>query len=123
MRYANYILQTLLNGTAFPGNGSNQGEVESPLAGEFRLQSDFELSRDPRSVLRISSVALCLTQPTALPANGNPSLVRASYPTAVEGFEHICADNQQLMASKFRAAMSKLAIVGQSRYLLTDCSG
>ncbi|KAJ7792784.1 heme peroxidase [Mycena olivaceomarginata] len=32
----------------FPGNGSNQGEVVSPLAGEFRLQSDFAIARDPR---------------------------------------------------------------------------
>ncbi|KAJ7203244.1 heme peroxidase [Mycena pura] len=83
-----FFIETLLNGTAFPGNGSNQGEVESPLAGEFRLQSDFELSRDPRTACEWQSFV----------------------------------NNQQLMASKFRAAMSKLAIVGQSRYLLTDCS-
>jgi hypothetical protein len=46
--YSTSVAQTLLIGTAFPGNGSNQGEVESPLPGEFRLQSDFELARDPR---------------------------------------------------------------------------
>lgn len=29
-------LETLLKGTAFPGDGAHQGEVESPLPGEFR---------------------------------------------------------------------------------------
>ena len=42
-------MQTLLKGTLFPGNGSNVGEVESPLEGEFRLFSDAEIARDPRS--------------------------------------------------------------------------
>ena len=42
-------VQTLLKGVLFPGNGSNVGEVESPLAGEFRLFSDNELARDPRT--------------------------------------------------------------------------
>lgn len=42
-------MQTLLEGTLFPGNGSNVGEVESPLLGEFRLFSDNELARDPRT--------------------------------------------------------------------------
>ncbi|KAJ6528227.1 heme peroxidase [Mycena vulgaris] len=45
---AQFFVETLLVGTGFPGNGSNQGEVVSPLAGEFRLQSDFAIARDPR---------------------------------------------------------------------------
>ncbi|KAJ6546368.1 manganese peroxidase isozyme precursor [Mycena sp. CBHHK59/15] len=45
---AQFFVETLLTGTLFPGNGSNQGEVLSPLAGEFRLQSDFAIARDPR---------------------------------------------------------------------------
>ena len=40
--------QTLLKGTLFPGNVSNVGEVQSPLKGEFRLQSDFSIARDTR---------------------------------------------------------------------------
>ncbi|OBZ66199.1 Versatile peroxidase VPL2 [Grifola frondosa] len=36
-------------GTLFPGNGSNVGEELSPLGGEFRLQSDAEIARDPRT--------------------------------------------------------------------------
>nr|AZJ17938.1 manganese peroxidase [Irpex lacteus] len=43
------LLQTLLKGTLFPGNGSNVGELQSPLRGEFRLQSDALLARDPRT--------------------------------------------------------------------------
>ncbi|KAJ6571094.1 manganese peroxidase isozyme precursor [Mycena capillaripes] len=83
-----FFIETLLKGTLFPGNGSNQGEVQSPLAGEFRLQSDFELARDPRTACEWQSFV----------------------------------DNQDLMTTKFRAAMSKMAILGQSRDLLTDCS-
>ncbi|KAJ6532871.1 versatile peroxidase VPS1 [Mycena vulgaris] len=85
-----FFIETLLVGTAFPGNGSaaNQGEVASPLAGEFRLQSDFELARDPRTACEWQSFT----------------------------------NNQKLMATKFRAAMAKMAILGQDRNLLTDCS-
>ncbi|KAH9476617.1 Versatile peroxidase VPL1 [Psilocybe cubensis] len=43
------FLEVLLKGKAFPGNGSQPGEVLSPLAGEMRLQSDFVLSQDPRT--------------------------------------------------------------------------
>ncbi|TCD62521.1 Manganese peroxidase 3 [Steccherinum ochraceum] len=44
-----FFVETLLTGTLFPGNGSNVGEVLSPLAGEFRLQSDFAIARDSRT--------------------------------------------------------------------------
>ncbi|KAF7300884.1 Peroxidase [Mycena kentingensis (nom. inval.)] len=43
------VVETLLKGTAFPGNGSNVGELASPLAGEFRLQSDALIARDSRT--------------------------------------------------------------------------
>ncbi|KAI0069738.1 manganese peroxidase isozyme precursor [Panus rudis PR-1116 ss-1] len=46
---AQFFVETLLKGTLFPGNGSHDGEVQSPLAGEFRLQSDFAIARDPRT--------------------------------------------------------------------------
>ncbi|OBZ76764.1 Versatile peroxidase VPL1 [Grifola frondosa] len=46
---AQFFVETLLNGTAFPGTGPHFGEAESPLAGELRLQSDFVLARDPRT--------------------------------------------------------------------------
>lgn len=38
-----------LRGTLFPGTGGNQGEVQSPLHGEIRLQSDHDLARDSRT--------------------------------------------------------------------------
>ncbi|KAJ6578484.1 manganese peroxidase isozyme precursor [Mycena capillaripes] len=85
---AQFFVETLLTGTAFPGNGSNQGEVVSPLAGEFRLQSDFAIARDPRMACEWQSFIA----------------------------------NHNTMTSKFRAAMSKMATLGQIRELLTDCS-
>ncbi|RDX54993.1 manganese peroxidase 1 [Lentinus brumalis] len=44
-----FFIETLLKGVLFPGNGSNPGEVLSPLAGELRLFSDGELARDSRT--------------------------------------------------------------------------
>ncbi|KJA23676.1 class II peroxidase [Hypholoma sublateritium FD-334 SS-4] len=43
------FLEVLLKGSLFPGNGSQPGEVLSPLHGEMRLQSDFAISQDPRT--------------------------------------------------------------------------
>ncbi|TFK35770.1 manganese peroxidase [Crucibulum laeve] len=43
------FLEVLLKGNSFPGNGSQPGEVLSPLKGEMRLQSDFALSQDSRT--------------------------------------------------------------------------
>ncbi|TFK35742.1 manganese peroxidase [Crucibulum laeve] len=43
------FLEVLLKGRLFPGNGSQPGEVLSPLAGEMRLQSDFVISQDART--------------------------------------------------------------------------
>nr|BAU36967.1 manganese peroxidase [Pholiota nameko] len=43
------FLEVLLKGRSFPGNGSQSGEVLSPLAGEMRLQSDFSISQDART--------------------------------------------------------------------------
>ncbi|KAJ3485331.1 hypothetical protein NLI96_g5044 [Meripilus lineatus] len=50
-----FFVETLLQGTLFPGNGSNVGEVESPLNGEVRLQSDFLLARDSRTACQWQS--------------------------------------------------------------------
>ncbi|THU96944.1 heme peroxidase [Dendrothele bispora CBS 962.96] len=44
-----FFVETLLEGTMFPGNGSHPGEVMSPFPDEFRLQSDFLLARDSRT--------------------------------------------------------------------------
>ncbi|KAH8107936.1 manganese peroxidase 1 precursor [Cristinia sonorae] len=44
-----FFVETQLRGTLFPGTGGNQGEVQSPLRGEIRLQSDHDLARDSRT--------------------------------------------------------------------------
>ncbi|KAL7281661.1 hypothetical protein ACG7TL_004978 [Trametes sanguinea] len=44
-----FFIETLLNGTTFPGTSNNQGEVAAPVQGLLRLQSDFAISRDNRS--------------------------------------------------------------------------
>ncbi|KAF8577163.1 class II peroxidase [Ramaria rubella] len=50
------FLEVLLKGVGFPALDNNTGEVESPLplgegdnVGEMRLESDFNLARDPRT--------------------------------------------------------------------------
>ncbi|TFK65303.1 versatile peroxidase VPL1 [Pluteus cervinus] len=45
----NIFIDVLLKGTLFPGTAGNQGEVETAVNGTLRLQSDFELARDPRT--------------------------------------------------------------------------
>ncbi|KAF8175546.1 manganese peroxidase 1 [Pholiota molesta] len=82
------VVDVLLKGTAFPGNGSQAGEVLSPLAGEMRLQSDFRISQDPRTA--------CLWQ--------------------------AMVDDQTRMQTQFKAAMSKLQVLGQNTRKLIDCS-
>jgi len=82
------FIETQLRGTGFPGTGGNAGEVESPLRGELRLNSDAELARDPRTA--------CAWQALAV--------------------------GQANLQAKFRAAMSKMAIIGHSRANMVDCS-
>ncbi|KAF8881785.1 hypothetical protein BD779DRAFT_996833 [Infundibulicybe gibba] len=43
------FIEVQLIGTAFPGNDTTEGGLMSPLAGETRLQSDFEIARDSRT--------------------------------------------------------------------------
>jgi hypothetical protein len=43
------FIEVQLRGTLFPGTSGNQGEVESALMGEIRLQSDHNLARDSRT--------------------------------------------------------------------------
>ncbi|KAJ6610687.1 manganese peroxidase 3 [Mycena sp. CBHHK59/15] len=65
------FIEVQLRGTLFPGNDSGQGEVESPVAGEFRLQSDHELARDSRTA--------CIWQSFA----GNLPAVHSAFPPAL----------------------------------------
>nr|UDP83129.1 manganese peroxidase 2 [Cyathus bulleri]UES62902.1 manganese peroxidase 2 [Cyathus bulleri] len=51
------FIEVQLRGTLFPGTGGNQGEVESPLQGELRLQSDHDLARDSRTACAWQALA------------------------------------------------------------------
>ncbi|KAG7449783.1 manganese peroxidase 1 [Guyanagaster necrorhizus] len=51
-----FFIEVQLRGTLFPGTAGNQGEVESDVEGEMRLQSDSELARDPRTACEWQSL-------------------------------------------------------------------
>ncbi|KXN90156.1 Versatile peroxidase VPL1 [Leucoagaricus sp. SymC.cos] len=51
------FIEVQLRGTLFPGSGRGEGEVESPLQGEIRLQSDHDLARDSRTACAWQSFA------------------------------------------------------------------
>nr|AAA33741.1 lignin peroxidase lpoB [Phanerodontia chrysosporium] len=44
-----FFVETQFRGILFPGSGGNQGEVESGMAGEIRIQTDHTLARDSRT--------------------------------------------------------------------------
>jgi len=53
---SNFFVEVLLKGNITPGNGINVGQLSSPLAGEFRLQSDAAFARDPRTACEWQSL-------------------------------------------------------------------
>ena len=69
---AQFFVETLLTGTLFPGNGSNVGEVMSPLGGEFRLFSDNNIARDARTACEWQSF-ICRSSPFPLPPHTHGS--------------------------------------------------
>ncbi|TFK65305.1 heme peroxidase [Pluteus cervinus] len=85
---ARFFAETLLEGNTWPGDGPHDGEEQSPLAGEFRLHSDYVIARHPETACRWQSFIT----------------------------------DQNAMMDRFKEAMSKLAIVGQNRNSLYDCS-
>ncbi|TFK18336.1 peroxidase [Coprinopsis marcescibilis] len=52
-----FYIESSLKGTLFPGGTPGFAEVQSPIPGEFRMQSDFALARDPRTACRWQSNA------------------------------------------------------------------
>ncbi|KAF8581571.1 class II peroxidase [Ramaria rubella] len=89
------FLEVLLKGVGFPGTANNTGEVESPLP---------ETSGDDVGELRLQSdFALARDNRTAC---------------TWQGF----INQQEKMANAFQAAMAKLAVVGQDKSKLIDCS-
>ncbi|PSR77890.1 hypothetical protein PHLCEN_2v7670 [Hermanssonia centrifuga] len=89
------FLEVLLKGTGFPGTGNNSGEVSSPLP----LTS----GTDTGEMRLQSDFALARDERTAC---------------AWQSF----VNEQEFMASSFRAAMAKLAVLGHNRNDLIDCS-
>ncbi|KAK0459157.1 manganese dependent peroxidase 1 [Desarmillaria tabescens] len=51
-----FFIEVQLHGTLFPGTSGNQGEVESAIEGEIRLQSDAEIARDGRTACEWQSL-------------------------------------------------------------------
>ncbi|PPQ65549.1 hypothetical protein CVT26_000506 [Gymnopilus dilepis] len=99
-----FYLEVLLKGSLFPGNGSQSGEVLSPLAGEMRLQSDFAFSQ---------GLILC----HALLVLVNNAHVTDSRTAC---FWQEAINDQPFIQGKFQAAFTKLQLLGQTN--LTDCS-
>ncbi|KAG6910464.1 vacuolar protein sorting-associated protein 1 [Tephrocybe rancida] len=71
----NFFLETLLKGNLTPGDRLNVGQVASPLAGEFRLQSDFGLARDSRTACEWQALA---TSQTALQSRFRNAMLKMS---------------------------------------------
>jgi manganese peroxidase len=89
------FLEVLLKGVGFPGGSNNTGEVASPLPTH---------SGNDTGELRLQSdFALARDPRTAC---------------FWQGF----VNEQEFMANSFRAAMSKLAVLGHNRNDLIDCS-
>ncbi|EMD37387.1 fungal class II heme-containing peroxidase [Gelatoporia subvermispora B] len=89
------FLEVLLKGTGFPGTNNNIGEVASPLP----LTS----GNDTGEMRLQSDFALARDERTAC-------------------FWQSFVNEQEFMAQSFKAAMSKLAVLGHSRSSLVDCS-
>ncbi|KAK0226411.1 manganese dependent peroxidase 1 [Armillaria fumosa] len=51
-----FFIEVQMHGTLFPGTAGNQGEVESAIQGEIRLQSDAEIARDSRTACEWQSL-------------------------------------------------------------------
>lgn len=90
-----FFLETLLTGTGFPGTGGNDGEVLSPLPNG---------SGDNVGELRLQS---------------DQEFARDSR-TACQWQSFIT--NQAKMAAEFKAAMAKLAVIGQDSSRFIDCT-
>ncbi|KAE9396746.1 manganese peroxidase [Gymnopus androsaceus JB14] len=90
-----FFLETLLVGVGFPGTDSNTGEVASPLP--------LTVGDDSGELRLQSDFLLARDNRTAC-------------------FWQGMINEEALMASKFQAAMSSMAIIGHNRADLIDCS-
>jgi manganese peroxidase len=90
-----FFLETLLTGVGFPGTGNNTGEAASPYP--------LTIGADTGELRLQSDFALARDARTAC---------------AWQGF----VNEQQQMAGAFKAAMAKLAVLGQDASALVDCT-
>lgn len=88
--------------------GGNQGEVESAIAGEMRLQSDHNLARDSRTACEWQSFVSKYT-------------MSVLYSRECQ-VDHTAPDNQAKLQSAFKAAMRKMAVLGHNIDNMVDCS-
>ncbi|KAF5392548.1 hypothetical protein D9757_002179 [Collybiopsis confluens] len=90
-----FYLEVLLKGTGFPGTTNNTGEVPSPLPlGSGNNTGEMRLQSD---------FAFAMDKSTAC-------------------FWQSMINQEALMAQRFKAAMAKLAVIGQNKGKLVDCS-
>ena len=63
-----FFIDTQLRGTLFPGKGGIQGTVQSPLKGEFRLQSDHDVRaiKQGQKKYQLTCYAACPRHPHCL---------------------------------------------------------
>nr|BAG72079.1 manganese peroxidase [Lentinula edodes]BAG72080.1 manganese peroxidase [Lentinula edodes] len=90
-----FFLETLLTGVGFPGTPNNTGEVSSPL-------------------------------PLTVGVNVGELRLQSDFELARDNrtacFWQSMINEESLMASRFQAAMAKMAIIGHNRADLIDCS-
>ncbi|KZV98007.1 manganese peroxidase [Exidia glandulosa HHB12029] len=110
------FLETLLKGTAFPGDGAHQGESESPLPGEFRLESDDAIARDSRTACTWQALALdqALMANKFAAAMAKMSLLGQSKPSLVDCTEIIPKAAAAPLSKAFFPAGKTLADIEQS---------
>nr|AAZ14938.1 peroxidase [Coprinellus disseminatus] len=80
-----FFIETLLKGVLNPGPTTGFAEVLSPLPGEFRMQSDFAIARDPRTSCRWQELA------------NNPQLMRTAFRTAMAKLSALGNDRSSLV--------------------------
>ncbi|KAF5373896.1 hypothetical protein D9758_000996 [Tetrapyrgos nigripes] len=111
-----FYVETLLKGTLFPGpNGAHDGEVQSAIDGELRLQSDAALARDSRTACEWQSFIS-----KAIASSSSPKAFKLHRLTPLL-FSLSTADHQS-MITKFENAMLKLSLLGHDQNDLIDCS-
>lgn len=88
-------------------SGGNQGEVESPLPGEMRLQSDSSIARDNRTSCEWQSFV--------------SEYQTANY-TLLLQLIFACIDNQEKLQSDFQFIFANLSTLGHDMTTMIDCS-